>query len=118
MAERILIVDDDPTVRSLIAEILELEGYEVETACDGAEAVEAVKRRPPATILLDMQMPIMDGWGVASALRQLGLGVPTLVMTTAVNARERAAEIAAAGYLAKPFDLDDLLAAVERVQRE
>lgn len=115
MADRILVVDDDPSIRTLVAEVLELEGYEVETACNGVEALEAVKRHRPATMLLDMQMPVLDGWGVASALERLGLGVPTLVMTAAMNAWEQAAEIAAAGYLAKPFDLDELLTAIERM---
>lgn len=115
MAGRVLVVDDDPGIRALIAEGLEPEGYEVETASNGAEALEAIKRHRPATMLLDMRMPVVDGRGVASALKELGLKVPTLVMTDAENAGQWAQEIAAEGYLAKPFDLDDLLTAVERL---
>jgi CheY-like chemotaxis protein len=115
MADRVLVVDDDPDIRALVSEILEPEGYEVECACNGAEAVAAIRRRQPCTMLLDMQMPILDGWGVASALRELGLRVPTLVITSAEDGGLWAAEIAAEGFLAKPFELDELLAAIEHI---
>lgn len=115
MADHVLVVDDDPEIRSLIAEVLELEGYEVETAPNGAVALESIKRRPPSSMLLDMDMPVLDGRGVASALRQLGLKVPTLVMTAATNAERSARDIAAQGCLAKPFNLTELLTAVEQM---
>jgi two-component system, OmpR family, response regulator MprA len=115
VVEHVLVVDDDSNIRAIIAEALEREGYDVETASNGAEALEAIQRQEPSTILLDMHMPVLDGWGVASTLQQLGLRVPTLVMTAAATARKQADEIAAAGFLAKPFDLDDLVRAVERV---
>ena len=112
----ILVVDDDPSIRATVSEILELEGYPVETAADGAEALQAVERVRPALVLLDMRMPVLDGWGFARALRERGVELPIVVMTAAQNARTWAAEIRAAGYLAKPFDLLDLLTTVERVQ--
>jgi CheY-like chemotaxis protein len=115
MTDRVLVVDDDPEIRTLISEALELEGYEVETVPNGAEALEAITRRQPTTMLLDMDMPVLDGRGVASALKQRGVSVPTLVMTAAMNAERWAAEIAAQGWLAKPFNLDELLTAVEQV---
>jgi CheY-like chemotaxis protein len=111
----ILVVDDDPSIRTTVSEILAMEGYPVETAADGAEALQAVERVQPALVLLDMRMPVMDGWGFARALRDRGLHLPILVMTAAQNARRWAEEIGADGYLAKPFDLLDLLNAVEQL---
>jgi two-component system chemotaxis response regulator CheY len=113
MANRVLIVDDDPDIRSMVSEALVFEGYEVEAASNGAEALRAIKRQQPSTMLLDMRMPILDGWGVAGALRDLGLSVRTVVMTVTDDACRWAEEIAAEGYLAKPFNLDELFAAVE-----
>lgn len=111
----ILVVDDDPSIRTTISEILVMEGYPVETAADGAEALQAVERAQPALVLLDMRMPVLDGWGFARALRDRGMHLPILVMTAAQNARRWAEEIGAEGYLAKPFELLDLLNAVKRL---
>jgi DNA-binding response OmpR family regulator len=113
----ILVVDDDPGIRQTVREILDLEGYPVETAADGAEALRAVERRQPSLVLLDMRRPQLDGWGFARAVRERGLTLPILVMTAAENARRWAEEIGADGYLAKPFELDELLLAIERVRR-
>jgi CheY-like chemotaxis protein len=110
----ILVVDDDPAILSTVAEILELEGYPVATAENGAAALEAIEAEPPALVLLDMRMPVLDGWGFARALRERDLKVPILVMTAAQSAQDWAAEIGADGYLAKPFELPELLDAVER----
>lgn len=110
---RILVVDDDAEIRELICEILEMEGYPVEKTANGAEALQAVEREEPALVLLDMRMPVLDGWGFARAVRERGLSLPIVVMTAAQNARRWAEEINAAGYVAKPFNLDDLLTTVE-----
>lgn len=112
----ILVVDDDPSIRTTVYEILDLEGYAVETAANGAEALQALERVQPSLVLLDMRMPVLDGWGFAQALQDRGIHLPILVMTAAQNARNWAAEIGADGYVAKPFELLDLLAAVERLQ--
>ena len=111
----ILVVDDDPAIVSVVSEILDLEGYEVETATNGQEALRVIDRLRPAIVLLDMRMPVMDGWGFARALRERGESVPILVMTAAQNARAWAEEIGAQGYLAKPFEVMDLIEAVERL---
>jgi len=65
-------------------------------------------------ILLDMRMPVMDGWAVARALHAQGIKVPIVVMTAAESAKRWADEVGAEGFLAKPFGLDELLAVVER----
>jgi two-component system, chemotaxis family, chemotaxis protein CheY len=111
----ILVVDDDPSIRTIVSEILAGEGYPVETAADGAEALRVLQDLQPALVLLDMRMPVLDGWGFARAVRERGIALPILVMTAAQNARRWAEEIGADGYLAKPFDLTDLLDAVERL---
>jgi two-component system, chemotaxis family, chemotaxis protein CheY len=114
----ILVVDDDPSIRATVSDVLDLEGYDVVTATNGAEALERVEQRRPALVLLDMRMPIMDGWGFARELVTRGLKLPILVMTAADNARAWADEIGADGYVAKPFDLNDLIAAVQRFKIE
>lgn len=111
----ILIVDDDAAIRDALSEILESEGYPVSTAADGTAALRLVEELRPSLLLLDMRMPGLSGWDVANALRQRKIAVPILVMTAARDARHWAEQIGADGYLAKPFDLDDLLDGVARL---
>lgn len=111
---RVLVVDDDPGILATISEILAAEGLDVTAVETGAEAVARVRERRPSLVLLDMRMPGMDGWAVARALHQDAPGLPIVVMTAAENAAAWAAEVAADAYLAKPFQLDDLLRVVER----
>jgi CheY-like chemotaxis protein len=113
----VLVVDDDHAILLAVKDILELEGYPVVTATNGAEALRRIEEERPALILLDMRMPGMNGWDVARTLRERGIAVPILVMTAAQDARRWAEQIGANGYLAKPFDLDDLLVSVERLLR-
>jgi CheY-like chemotaxis protein len=110
----VLVVDDDAAIRETVAEILDLEGYAVETARDGAEALRLIAVARPALVLLDMRMPVLDGWGFARVARERGLDVPILVMTAAQDAWRWCDEIGAAGCVPKPFDLDDLLRVVAR----
>jgi two-component system chemotaxis response regulator CheY len=114
----ILVVDDDQTILNTVAEILHLEGYPVTTASNGAEALQAVERTEPSLVLLDMRMPILDGWSFARQLRARGVDTPILVMTAAQDARLWAEEIGAEGFLAKPFDLMELLDAVASLRRQ
>ncbi len=112
--DTVLVVDDDTSILDTVTAILSSEGYEVVSASSGQEALAAVARKQPLVILLDMRMPIMDGWAVARALRSQGISVPIVVMTAADSAKRWADEVGAEGFLAKPFGLDDLLAVVER----
>jgi CheY-like chemotaxis protein len=111
----ILVVDDDESIVETLAEFLHMEGYIVETAANGAEALGTIERVEPSLVLLDMRMPVLDGWGFVRALRDRGRKLPILVMTAAQDARQWAEEVGAVGYLAKPFDLLDVLSAVERL---
>src|SRR4051812_19241072 len=110
----ILVIDDDPDVLSTVVDILEYEGYEVERATNGAEGLKVLERIRPRLILLDMRMPVLNGWDFARVLKERNIKLPILVMTAAQDARQWAKEIGAEGYISKPFDLPDLLAAVER----
>ncbi len=113
-AERpILIVEDDPDILITLSEILEFEGYAVELATNGLHGLEIIERVRPSLIMLDMRMPVMNGWDLASTLRERGVGVPILVMTAAQDARRWADEIGAQGYIEKPFHLTNLLNSIE-----
>jgi two-component system, chemotaxis family, chemotaxis protein CheY len=111
----ILVVDDDPNILTVVSELLDMEGYRVETATNGADALQVLDRANPALVLLDMRMPVMDGWGFAREVASRGLTLPILVMTAAQNARVWAEEIGAQGFVSKPFEVPALLEAVERL---
>ena len=112
----ILVVEDDFDLRQTILWTLKDEGHEVEEAGDGREAVERALQRKPALVLLDMGLPVIDGYGVASRLRShYGDALLIVTMTADGRAVEKAQRIAAAGYLNKPFELDDLIAIVRQM---
>ncbi len=111
----ILVVDDDVAIQETVAAILTFEGYPVALAANGLEGLQALEQLHPALILLDMRMPVLDGWGFARSLHERGMQIPIVVMTAAQDAKRWAHEIRAAGYLAKPFELPELLTEVERV---
>jgi CheY-like chemotaxis protein len=110
----VLVVDDDDAIRDTVRAILEDEGYAVREAPDGAAALAAIDRESPCLVLLDMRMPVVDGWQVAAALQQREARVPIAVMTAARDAQRWCAEVGGAACLAKPFDMDDVLAVVAR----
>lgn len=110
MRKQILIVDDDPEIREMLEITLADEGYEVLSASDGAAALTLLEQHTPSLILLDMRMPVMDGWGFARAYSaRPGPHAPILVMTAAVDAGRWAREVEACAAVAKPFDLNRLL---------
>ncbi len=118
--ERVLVVDDDDSIRDFVSTALGYEGYDVVAASDGATALAALDRSlAPSVILLDMRMPVMDGWEFSRAYRERpGAHAPIVVLTAARDAAEYATEIGAEGFLAKPFDLDELLRTVARHARQ
>ena len=116
MTPNVLVVEDDAALRELLALILEGEGLDVETAANGKEALERLQARPPALILLDMSMPVMDGWQFCRELdRRTGLRPRFVVVTAATDPAKRADEVHADGWLAKPFDRDRLLNMIHRM---
>jgi CheY-like chemotaxis protein len=110
----VLVVDDDPDLRDVVALALGLEGYFVLTATNGREALAHITTRPPSVVLLDLQMPVMSGWELVARLRDIPVAVPVVFMTAGHRAEQEAERHQVAGYLAKPFDLDTLYDVVER----
>jgi CheY-like chemotaxis protein len=112
----ILVVDDDPDMQDIMALTLEMGGFQVSRASNGREALERVEEEMPDLILLDMRMPVMDGWAFAAAVRQRHARCcPIVVCTAAEDAQRRACEVDAVGCLSKPFELDEMLRLVESV---
>lgn len=107
---RLLIVEDDESIRDMMEMVLCSEGYDVVSVTNGALALDTLAREQPDLILLDMRMPDMDGWEFAQRYADLPRPKPPVIVVTAAHdASRRAAEINAQGYLAKPFSIDDLL---------
>lgn len=117
----VLVVDDDQFIRDCVRLALEEEGYEVvvvphgQAALDYLEGLRRAGQPQPALILLDMRMPVMDGWEFARRYRELPVDqAPIVLVTAAADAVGCAAQVGADGVLAKPFDLDELVALVQR----
>jgi CheY-like chemotaxis protein len=112
----VLVVEDDPYLLGLIVDVLSIEGYNVVGAKNGAEALKVVSHAQPSVVLLDMQMPVLNGWQFVEEVRRSGLDFPIVVMTAANNASHWATDLGAADFLGKPFDLDELTGKVARFQ--
>jgi CheY-like chemotaxis protein len=108
----VLVVDDDAELRDSIRMTLELEGYRVVTAADGREALSCIEQRRPDLVLLDLAMPGMNGWELHDRLRTCGLDLLVVFMTGWDHVQTEAARHQPAGYLTKPFAVDDLLETV------
>ncbi len=110
----VLVVDDDPDLVATIAQALADQGYCTVTAQNGQEALAQLDVVCPRLILLDMWMPVMDGWAFARALHErVGRKIPVVVMSAAEDVSLRANEIGANADLGKPFELAELYAVVE-----
>jgi two-component system response regulator MprA len=116
---RILVVDDERAVREALERALRLEGYEVEMAPDGQEALLALARRGADAVVLDILMPNMDGLETARALRRMGNSTPILMLTARHEVDDRVAGLDAGAddYLVKPFALEELLARLRALLR-
>ena len=110
----VLVVDDEPTIVALVKGILVERGYRVRSALNGQEALEAVDRDRPDLILLEMRLPIVDGEGFVAELRARRIDVPVVIMTAGPSAVHWARKLRVEAALPKPFQLDQLIAAVER----
>jgi DNA-binding response OmpR family regulator len=110
----VLVVDDEPQVVWMLQFSLRAEGYETFAARDGRTALEEIRERRPRLVLLDIMMPVMDGWSVLEEMRDLPEGErPRVIVVSArssVRDRAKAAELGADAFVAKPFNVDDLLA--------
>jgi two-component system response regulator MprA len=115
----ILVVDDDLGTRQTITWALEEEGYVVEAAADGRQALEYVAAARPALVVLDLRMPVVDGAQVADGLRSTYGDPPPIILITADDRAEaKARRVGAFAHLSKPFELDDLVVIVRRALRD
>ncbi|WP_256105675.1 response regulator transcription factor [Streptomyces sp. ODS05-4] len=117
--ERILIVDDEPAVREALQRSLAFEGYGTEVAVDGADALARIADYRPDLVVLDIQMPGMDGLTAARRVRATGSTLPILMLTArdTVGDRVTGLDAGADDYLVKPFELDELFARIRALLR-
>ena len=114
-ASDVLGVDDEPDMVDIIELVLRDAGYQTRSASNGKRALEAIEARRPALVLLDMLMPVMDGWECARELRaRHGRSLPIVVVTAAEHVRARTADLGVDDVLPKPFEVEDLLRLVAR----
>ena len=112
--EKVLIVDDELPVRNLVRLTLETEGFEVEMAASGLEALDKLAANQPSVVVLDLSMPGMDGGAVFDSMRDRGIQTPVLFLS-AYGAEEARRLHHAEGALAKPFDPGRLIEEVKRL---
>jgi CheY-like chemotaxis protein len=110
----VLIVDDDPVLRSSLSDGLDLLGFRVVTAANGLEALAAVEQEEPHVVLLDLQMPVLDGRGFARALKERRQLLPLIVMTGNQDGESVAQKIGATAYIQKPFEFGYMVSALEQ----
>ena len=115
----VAIVDDDSAIRSALGRALRMENYDVELFEDGATALKSIQLRAPDAVVLDLQLPDIDGLEVCRRIRRSGDTTPILMLTArnAVNDRVEGLDVGADDYLVKPFDLAELLARLRALLR-
>ena len=118
MAKTILIVEDDPNISELVQMYLEKEGYHTKIAADGGQGVALFRQVRPDLVLLDIMLPVMDGWSVLRTIRQ-DSQTPVIMLTAKgeTNDKVQGLKQGADDYLTKPFEMKELLARVEAVLR-
>jgi DNA-binding NtrC family response regulator len=114
MAHTVLIIEDDTSTRSLLEQLLQAEGYQAITAADGAEGVRQLVEQKPCVILLDFEMPIMDGHDFREVQKRLAPDVPIICLTGAAQAEQTARLVGASSVFPKPLDLDALRETIAR----
>ena len=114
---KILIVDDEPDILLMMRVNLEGEGFETVLAADGETALDRVRDDAPDIVLLDVMMPVLDGWGVLEAMALLPEAPSTVVVSAKAAAADlvRAYQLGAADYVTKPFSIDHLIATIREV---
>jgi len=117
----VLVVDDEPQVVWMLQFSLEAEGFQTFAARDGRMALDELRQHRPQLMLLDIMMPVMDGWSVLQEIRDLPEGERPRVVVVSARAtlrdRAKAAELGAIAFVAKPFNVDDLLGVLNRLKK-
>jgi two-component system, OmpR family, alkaline phosphatase synthesis response regulator PhoP len=117
----VLVVDDEPQVVWMLQFSLEAEGFQTFAARDGRTALDELRQHRPQLMLLDIMMPVMDGWSVLQEIRDLPEGERPRVVVVSARAslrdRAKAAELGAEAFVAKPFNVDDLLGVLNRLKK-
>ena len=118
MARKILAVEDDRNISDLIRMYLEKEGFEVTTAFDGGTAVEKFREIQPDLVLLDIMLPVMDGWAVCQKIREMSR-TPIIMLTAKSEVFDKVTglEMGADDYIVKPFEMKELIARINAVLR-
>ena len=118
-AKRILVVEDDAGVRTVLALQLRTRDYAVLTAADGADGFKALQAELPDCVVLDLMMPVLDGFGLLKRIRSVGrlAALPVIILTASEDDRNRlrSQTYQADAYLSKPYQLDELIETIERV---
>lgn len=111
-----MIVDDDNDIRDAITQILEYEGFSVLSAANGQEGIEKLKNGNPALILLDLMMPVMNGWQFKSKIESDPrlAQIPVVILSADGNIQQKSENIGVAGFLKKPIQLETLLDTVKK----
>jgi two-component system OmpR family response regulator len=119
MTANLLVVEDDPTLRELLAASLRFAGFAVSTTASGAEAVRMATRLPPDLVVLDVMLPDLDGFEVLRRLRNGGGEVPVLFLTARDAGEDKVTGLTAGGddYVTKPFRLEELIARIRAILR-
>jgi CheY-like chemotaxis protein len=114
---RILVVDDDPGIRSVVGDALRQDGYQVDAVGNGRQALAAFGKHRPDALVLDLEMPVMDGPTLVRTLRERTKwgAVPLVVVSGTAGAVNAGPQLGARACLSKPFELSELLRSVERV---
>ena len=118
MSQKVLVVEDDNNIAELLRLYLQKDGFEVSHAADGGKAVEMAKEIQPDLVLLDIMLPVMDGWQVCRELRKT-MKMPIIMLTAKGETEDKVSglEMGADDYIVKPFEVKELLARVHAVLR-
>ncbi|HUS16360.1 MAG TPA: response regulator [Chloroflexia bacterium] len=111
-APKVLVVDDDPAILEICSDLLQTEGYQVAVATNGQQALNQIHRDPPAVVLMDITMPVMDGVEACRRIKAdpATADIPVVLMSARTNLTRQSQDLVAADALvAKPFDIDHLL---------
>ncbi|MCI8538164.1 MAG: response regulator transcription factor [Oscillospiraceae bacterium] len=119
MATKVLIVEDDSNIAQLLQLYLEKEGFTSEIAPDGGKGVELFRSLEPDLVLLDIMLPVMDGWGVCRKIREDGSKTPIIMLTAKGETLDKVSglEMGADDYIVKPFEMKEVLARIHAVLR-